>query len=70
MPQGSLTRAGDLASLLERLDRLHAGMKPAWGSLDAPALLSLAHVGEIRRGAHRISRSERKSEDCARNAGF
>jgi hypothetical protein len=44
MPQGSLTRAGDLASLLERLDRLQAGTKPAWGSLDAPRML--CHLGD------------------------
>lgn len=36
---GSLMKAEDLGSLLERLDRLRPDARPTWGTLDGPRML-------------------------------
>ena len=49
MPTGSLIKAADLESLLQRLERLRPEARPAWGSLDAPRML--CHLGDSLRVA-------------------
>jgi hypothetical protein len=49
LSSGSLMKADDLKSLLDRLERLRADAKPAWGRMDAPRML--CHLADSMRVA-------------------